>query len=934
MLDGQAYVFGPYRLVHSERKLTLNGNPVDLGSRAFDALSLLVSERGKLVTKQQLMDHVWSDVTVDESNLRFQMSSLRRTLSGGSKEDAYIKNVPGRGYVFIGTVTEERASPPALPQGVRCSLLPNRPQALFGRDQDLRDLQMKLSLDRFVSIVGAGGVGKTTVANELVHRLADEFDSDICYADLGSLKADDLVLPTIAVALGYKVQSPDLIDALTTFISDRRLLLVLDCCEHVIEEASKMAAALFRRVRSCHILTTSREPLRAYGEVVHILQPLQLPAENAALTAAEAMGAPTVQLFMERARSSGYSGRLEDKDAATVSAICRQLDGNPLAIELAGSRLTTYGFAELLKRLDGRAILNWPGRRHEVRHQSLEATLDWSFELLSDYERQVITQLSVFVGPFSLRAAAAILDGDEWRVARAIEELVDKSLVAIRPDGAVNFYRLLDVTRVYAETKLRESGGFDQVARRHALYFVAEFRDSAVSGASVGNPVGNLRAALEWCFCSENDLGLGIDLAAVGASFFLGESLLKECLRWCQTALHHLGDDGVPSQNSLKLQQSLAISMMYTLGNADQVGSAIERGLELAVALGDREAELHLLAGQNLFLTRRADYLGALRAAQRFAALAHASQVSVQVVASDWMLGSTYNLIGKQKLGQQLLEQGTARAEALGIHTAHYFGFDNRQRSSLGRAWTSWLCGQPEKASNLINEVITQSAVHNHPVSLCITHLYGANVVLWLRELNWAERLIGALADVASKYNFAPYETGARALQGELLLGQGYVEKAVVVLENVLEPLRTEEQYIMLAPANRAYAECLTKLDRLGEAESIIVPMIDEAETTSPSYLLPELLRTHANIHRAAGRDREAEATYLNSIARAKYDGAVGWELRTALSLARFWIAGKRNDQAERLLEATLGQFSEGFGTGDLREARQILGRDDVAIGR
>ncbi len=928
MLGGQTYDFGPYRLVLPERRLTRYGAVVELGSRAFDALALLLQEQGKIVTKQQLMDYVWSDVTVDESNLRFQMSTLRRTLSGDAKEDVYIKNIPGRGYVFVGSVTENSETTISLDSAPRAESrhLPDRPQYLFGRAHDLDDLQAKLVTYRFISIVGAGGIGKTTVANELVHMMARRSDSDVCYVDLGSIKADDLVLPSVAVALGYKIQSADLIDGLTTYMADRQILLVLDCCEHVLVTVSKLTAALFKRAPQCQILITSREALRAYGEVVHILESLKLPSETSGLTAEEALDAPTVQLFMERARSSGYSGGLEDKDADTVAAICRQLDGNPLAIELAGSRLLTYGFAELLNRLDGSAILKWPGRRHDIRHHSLEATLDWSFELLSDYERQVITHLSVFVGPFSMRAAEAILGGDRWLLARAIEELVDKSLLAIRSENGVNFYRLLDVTRAYAGAKLVEIGNSGKVMRRHAEFLAADLGNKVASEASVGNVVGNLRAALEWCFSEAGDISIGLDLAAVGSEFFLDRSLLKECLRWCKTALQHLREEESFTHKGLRLQQSLAISMMYTLGNVDQVGAAITRGLELAVALGAREAEMHLLAGQNLFLTRRADFLGALRAAQRFAALAHASQVSTQVVASDWMLGSTYNLIGQQKVGQQLLEQGTARGEALGISTAYYFGFDNKQRSSLGRAWTSWLCGQPDKASNLISEVLEQSVAQNHPVSLCISHLYGTHVVLWLRKLEWAERLIETLSDIASKYHLGPYNTGARALRGELLLAKGRTEEATLVLETVLEPLRAEELNIMLAPATRAYAECLTRLNRCQEADAIILPLIEQAETTNPSYLLPELLRTRADILRAGGRATEAEACYLKSLARAKYDGAVGWELRTALSLARAWIDAGQVERAHTLLEATLGLFTEGLKSGDLLEAQLLLG--------
>ena len=770
------------------------------------------------------------------------------------------------------------------------------------------------------------------------HRLASEFNNEVCYVDLGSLKEPDLVLPSMATALGYTVQSDDLLTGLAAFVADRRLLLILDCCEHVIEVAATVAAMLFRDAKQIHLIATSREALRADGETVYFIEPLGLPLESEDLTADEAIAAASVELFMRRAASSGYAGRLDDHHARAAAEICCRLDGNPLAIELAGSRLVTYGFAGLLEGLRGPSVLSWPGRRHEPRHRTLEATLDWSFKLLSEVERRVLARLSVLIGPFTMQAAQALASDaidDSWTVAHAVEELTDKSLIAILPLDDKYVYRILDVTRFYAEMKLAQSGERQEVLRRRAQFCADCLRGPNVGprhviekvGLKFGLHVSNVRAALEWCFSNLGDVELGIDLAANASRVLLDVSMLRECLRWCDIALTHVDKKEPFSITGLMLQESSALCRMYTMANDNTVGEAITRALDMAEALGERESELQLLAGYNLFLTRRADYLGALQAAERFAALAQASQNPVETVASDWMLGSTHNLIGHQHLGHELLERGNARAEELGIGKVYYFGFDNRSRGAIGRVWTSWLRGTPEKALHLAKQVLDASVAQSHPVSLCITYLYTATVVLWLRELEWADGLIETLIEVASKHQLKPYRTGGMALKGELLLARGLTEEGVALIKAVLEPLRAEQLNIMLVPTLRAYAEGLARLGAVEEAERTIVNLVERAETASPTYLLPELLRTRGDII-LAGQPRDeqgAEACYRRAVAQAQTDGALGWELRAAISLARLLQQGNRPGEAAELLEQTLSMFTEGFETGDLINARELL---------
>jgi predicted ATPase/DNA-binding winged helix-turn-helix (wHTH) protein len=459
-----SYTFGPYRMVPSSRLLLAGEDQVELGGRAFDVLAMLVENQGEVLSRRQIIGRVWPDVVVDETNLRAQIAYLRQTLRREGPGDTYIRNVRGRGYVFTEPVRRGAAAP---------AKLPGRLHRIVGRRECLDLLESQLRAHRFVTLVGPGGIGKTAVAIELGHRVAADFDDAVCFVDLGSLGTPDQVVRAVAAALGCPLDGGDRTAALMHFLADRRMLMILDCCERVIEAVCELAPALLRSAPQLQLVATSREALRAEGEIVHWLEPLQLPVHKLDMTAAEALAAASVQLFMQGAAASGYVGELEDHDAGTAAAICRQLDGIPLAIELASSRVTTYGLAGLLQVLRGRSILSWPGRRLDPRHRTLEATLDWSFHMLPDCERRILARLSVFAGPFTMQAAQAIASNsldDHWAVARSIERLADKSLLAIRSTGGNHSYRLLDMTRHYAGVKLAESGQRDLVARRHARF--------------------------------------------------------------------------------------------------------------------------------------------------------------------------------------------------------------------------------------------------------------------------------------------------------------------------------------------------------------------------------------------------------------------------------------------------------------------------------
>ncbi len=352
---------------------------------------------------------------------------------------------------------------------------------MVGREETVELIAEELTARRFLTIVGPGGIGKTTIATAIGYTMLATFDGAVHYVDLGPLGTSSLVPNIVASTVGLPGDFDDPLAALPAFLRDRRILLVLDSCEHLIEMIAPLAERIFQAAPEVHILATSREPLQVEGEQVHRLDPLAFPPDDEPLTAACALTFPAVQLFVERAAADGSGFELNDADAPIVGKVCRRLDGIALALELAAGRVRAYGIKGIASLLDGPCRLLWQGRRTALpRHQTLSAMLDWSYNLLDASERATLCGLSVFVGAFSLEAAQLVVAGDNFKreeVVELIAGLITKSLVNVEASHTGTLYRLLDTTRAYVLTKMADSGERNTIAQRHAIYYRGEYRD-------------------------------------------------------------------------------------------------------------------------------------------------------------------------------------------------------------------------------------------------------------------------------------------------------------------------------------------------------------------------------------------------------------------------------------------------------------------------
>ena len=469
-----SFSFGPFRLLPGQQLLLEDGAPVHIGSRALLLLTTLVENAGELVSKRDLIARAWPDAVVDEGNLKVHIAALRRALGDGLGGNRYLATISGRGYTFVAPVeyVEQEVSARRTGAAQDASRLPAIPTNTIGRADAIERLGDALSRQRLVTVVGPGGIGKTAVALCTAQGARDNYAHGVSFVDLGSIAEPGAFLATVSRALGLIVRSADKQSAIMAHLRERQMLIVLDTCEHVIDEAASFVEQVMRGAPNVVIMATSRQSLRASGEYLHRLLPLPSPPDADGLTASEALTFSAVQLFADRAAAGQQGFALSDENAPIVGEICRNLDGLPLAIELVATRFDAFGLYGLSFLLDdSRRLLNQSRRTTPLRHRTLAAALEWSYELLPRVERTILRRLALFASPFTLEAASALTKDGEITtsdVIGGVAQLVEKSLLSADVSGSITRYRLLNTTRAYALQKLAEGGELEEITRRYA----------------------------------------------------------------------------------------------------------------------------------------------------------------------------------------------------------------------------------------------------------------------------------------------------------------------------------------------------------------------------------------------------------------------------------------------------------------------------------
>jgi predicted ATPase/DNA-binding winged helix-turn-helix (wHTH) protein len=942
--------FGPFRLFAAERLLKKGDEPVPLGGRALDILIALVERAGEVITRRELISRVWSDVTVEEANLRVHVAALRKVLGDGLYGARYVVNVPGRGYCFVAPVTRstaERSLPPVETTTAHSPRnLPARLTRMVGRDHIVRTLSSQLMVSRFASIVGPGGIGKTTVAVSVAHTLAEAFNGAVFFIDFAPLTDPQLVPTAVASALGLMVQTQDPLVWLAALIGDRKILLVLDNCEHVIDVAAPLAERLVGEAPYAHVLATSREALRVEGEHVHLLYALDYPPEDAGLTAAEALKYPAAQLFMERAAASGYGAELTDTEALIVARICRRLDGIPLAIELAASGVGSHGIHGTAELLNNRFGLLWQGRRTALRrHQTLDAMLDWSYCLLAEQEKVVLRRLSVLVGEFTLDAAILVAcetEADPADVFTAVAILVERSLISTTIVEGSTHYRLLDMTRSYALKKLEESGERDRLARRHAVYFrklvappVLEF-GSRMSNEELtrhSRQIDNVRAALDWCFSPNGDETIGIDLTAFYAPVWMALSLVTECCQRCECALLRAEPNPEASSwSKMWLRIVLGRTLVTAMAPSERAVTVLSEALAIADALNDVDAQTQALSALRNVYVHRGEYGQAWIAAERLQQLAHRIGDPAITIVADVALGILLLTLGKLGEAQQCLEH-VLRSPSVPDDQRrlnwHHSEHRAMVRARLARAL--WLQGFADKAHAEAQASLEELHGTHHQRSLCRVLYYGiCRITPMTGDFGVADQAISRMVDIATRLNAPFWMTAGRFLEGKLMIARCEFAQGVVILRDAFETCRRTGWQMSYPEFKGAYAEALAGLGQIDDALTAVNDAIVSTgqRENGQRWYLSELLRIKGEVLLQENSDRSistAEECFDQAGKLAREQGALFWKLRIALSVGRLRVTQGRHHEARQMLVSVCAKFTEGFETADLKAAKALL---------
>lgn len=943
-MDEESFVFGSFRLIPAQRILLEDEKPLRLGSRALDILVTLVESAGETIHKDQLIARAWPDTVVDEGALRVHVAALRKALGDDRAGRRYIANNPGRGYTFVAPVTRDRRHPgTAAPDGLTAANnLPVPLNRIVGREEIIGVLARQLVQHRFLSIVGPGGIGKTTVAAAIAAAVSASYADGVWFVGLASVADPDLVPSTLGTVLGISLSGADPISGLAAWLRGKRTLIVLDSCEHVIGAIAPLAEAILKAAPQLSILVTSREPLRAEGERLHRLSSLELPPAAVNLSAAEALEYSAVQLFNERVMAAVDGFTFDDTDVPAVLEICRRLDGVPLALELAAARIDVLGARELAAHLDDRFRVLTSGRRTALpRHQTLRATLDWSYQLLSEAERAVLRCLAVFAGDFPLEAALSVA-ADIASSVDHIGSLVAKSLVVADLRGELPRYRLLDTTRLYGREKLKSSGELQEVARRHAEYYLAAFEHAEVESESrpqagwlaiYGWHLDNVRAALDWAFSPEGDRQIGVALTVAVVPLWVQLSLFGECRDRVERALAVLErDDAATVRARMQLSAALGWSLMYGVGRAREAGPAWATTLDLAERRGDRAYRLRALWSLCIDQFNNGDLRAALEFARRFAALASDSGNAIDLMMAERLLATAQHYFGDQREARHHIDRALAQLAALSQQPQIVrVRFDMRVSTHYFQARILWLQGFAEHALRVVEHNIEEGNAIGQALSFCSVLGQGAcPIAFWASDFDAAERYGAMLLDHTERHPIRLWNVWARCFLGLVTAKRGDIGAGLPALRDGLEQAgvaRFLPRFLLLLGE---LAACLGNAGEVGLGLETVEGTLARCQARDELWYLAELLRIKGELvilEGGADAAAAAEGHFLQALDWAARQQALSWELRAATSLARLWRDQNRVAEARELLGSIYGRFTEGFDTADLREAKSLLER-------
>ena len=593
--------------------------------------------------------------------------------------------------------------------GVVPNNLPQQVTSFIGRERELTEVERLLAKTRLLTLVGAGGLGKTRLSLQVAADALDDYPDGVWFVELAPLLDARRVAQAVASALGVKEDAGrPVIEALAKHVKDRQMLLVLDNCEHLLDACAELASQLLQSGGQLKVLASSRESLHVTGEMSYPVPSLAVPDPREKISLADLAQCEAVHLFIDRAIAVHPAFRVTQQNAKSVSDICQRLDGIPLAIELAAARVRAMSIDKIAERLTDRFRLLTGGDRTALpRQQTLRASIDWSHDLLSVPERTVFRRLAIFAGGCTLEAAEAVGAGGDIGEADVLDfmsHLVEKSLVAVEVDGAR--YQLLDTVRQYAHERLDESGDGDQARTRHLKFYLAlvERARPRLDGpeqsawlAKLDLELENLLSAHAWCDRAEEGVNLGLRLVSSIKPYWITRGLMGLGHRVTVEALAR----GRGHENGLARCRGLcdAGQLCCFMGRYPEAQGFLEESLAIARECGERKRILAALQPLGMALFGQGDLAAARRSLEEAIALARDLGDKRELAAANNGLAQLHRVVGELDPAEPLYVSVVTLARELGDRETIAIGLLNLAMVSIGR-------GSADRARGMLLEVL------------------------------------------------------------------------------------------------------------------------------------------------------------------------------------------------------------------------------------
>jgi predicted ATPase/DNA-binding winged helix-turn-helix (wHTH) protein len=924
--------FGSFTLWETQRRLERHGQAVRLGARSFDLLLHLVTRAGELVSKDELLAAVWTGLVVEEGSVRVHMSLLRKALGKPEASDGcreWITTIPQRGYRFNGKVVrgqpDDTSSSAASPATLFASL-PVRLTELVGRDVDIDRVIEAFGNHRLVTIVGPGGIGKTSVAIAAAARRQELTPAvRVAFTDLAPLISPDHVVGAIARSVGVAADLPDPVDVITQQLGGADAGLLIDNCEHVLDSLASPITRLLTAIPGLRILATSREPLRVPGECVLRLAPLAVP-DAKRLTLEQALDCPSVKLLVERARDAG-AGIFNESDCPALAKLSRQLDGIPLAIELVAARLGVQSVQDLTLRLDER-LLSLGNRTAIERHKSLAAALDWSIALLSDEELRTFRRLSLFRGRFDVDSAIAVsaCDMQPDAVFDALISLANKSLVSFDGNDSIAPYRLLDTTRSHAAALLAESGERPALVRRYVLLVLDLMKTATAQLPNRGrlewndrytHYLNDVRFALKICLAEQPDAKTAVGLIMASAPRWF---ILSQVVEYCEAveeALALVKRQPEPDpEATASLLTKLVIALPHTALDAN-LDAACDQAIAGAIASKSRVLELQARWGQCMYNVYRGQYATALRQSQVLLEVVQswpADPASLHLAHRMHAYAGFY--CGQFDAARKHCLESLRISRTLRRTRAHMVGVEPTVSALTLLSLVLWIRGESARALKTARNAVHRAETIGHAASLCVALYGGCAVALWSGEFKLAEAWVGLMTGEARRTGLVRWLHYAEWFAQGLKLSID--DETGAYARKVLDQISTYD-----APRK----EMLVTFSTNWIDDAMIARVVSGEGLWSAS----EVWRAAGQRSEQAGKLDEAEQFYRRALETAREQDAKAWEQRAALSLAGMWSRRGQPRQAIRLLDDTFGNNAamSGFGNPAITQAEAL--RKEIA---